>query len=234
MQRERLGVLRVELPEHGFVDLPLAGLGRRGFAAIIDFMLVLLCITVALLVLGFISGASLAASGPVLMSVAIALPVLLPMGAELLGSGASPGKRWMQLRVVGSDGHPASQGQLILRNIMRLIDFLPASYGLGLVMLAVTGRSQRLGDLVAGTLVVSEANDAFEHAGPALERQLPGVPPLLAQALQSLSEREADLEEEVFRERRTALLNRFRELRPDWGALEDEPLWNELLGSDKS
>ena len=147
MQRERLGVIRVELPEHGFIDLPLAGLGRRGFAAIVDLSLVLAVMMVVLVALGLMIGGGQAASPAVLVSVGIALPVVLPLAAELAGAGVTPGKRWMQLRVISSDGHPASSSQIVLRNIMRLVDFLPASYGLGLVLLAGTQRSQRVGDL---------------------------------------------------------------------------------------
>ncbi len=230
MQREHLGVIRVELPEHGYVDLPLAGLGRRGFAAIVDFSLVLLVLLLVLLSLGLLLGSAQAASTAVVASVAIAVPVVVPLIVELVGRGVSPGKRWMKLRVLGSNGHPATAGQLVLRNLLRLVDFLPASYGLGLVLLAATQNSQRLGDLVAGTLVVSEAPDAWEMSGgePRRRSELAGVPPALSQALSTLCSRREALDPEVFERRRATLLERFRTLRPDWNALDDESLWTEL------
>lgn len=230
MQPERLGVIRVELPEHGFVELPLAGLGRRGFAAMIDFALVMIVLALALLLVGFLVGTGRAASTPVLASVGIAVPVIVPLVAELSGGGVSPGKRWMRLRVIGSDGHPASKGQIALRNLLRLVDFLPASYGFGLVLLAATARTQRLGDLVAGTLVVSEAEDAWalSEAPATLPAALAGVPPALNRALSSLSDRRGELDPEVFERRRATLLERFRDLRPDWNALDDDNLWTEL------
>ena len=68
--------------------------------------------------------------------------------------GATPGKRMLGLRVVRESGAPISFGQSLLRNLMRAADILPFAYGFGLVSCMFTKKFQRLGDLVAGTLVV--------------------------------------------------------------------------------
>jgi hypothetical protein len=75
---------------------------------------------------------------------------------ELNWSGQSPGKRWVGLRVIRVDGTPISLSESLIRNLIRLIDFLPVSYGIGVVTMFITSQSRRLGDLAAGTIVVWE------------------------------------------------------------------------------
>jgi uncharacterized RDD family membrane protein YckC len=66
----------------------------------------------------------------------------------------TPGKIVMSLEVHTTDGAPARTGAIALRTILRVIDGLPAFYLVGLIAAAVTKRNQRIGDLVAGTVVV--------------------------------------------------------------------------------
>jgi uncharacterized RDD family membrane protein YckC len=68
--------------------------------------------------------------------------------------GATPGKWWARLRVVGVDGSPLSLNAVLTRNVMRLIDYLPVLYLLGGLSVLLTTNSQRLGDRLAGTTVV--------------------------------------------------------------------------------
>jgi hypothetical protein len=75
---------------------------------------------------------------------------------ELIWAGQSPGKRVVKLRVVRLDGTPASAGQIIIRNIVRLVDMFPGFYAVGLVVMFLNDQSRRLGDFAAGTLVVRE------------------------------------------------------------------------------
>lgn len=88
---------------------------------------------------------------------------------ELLWSGQTPGKRAVGIRVVTSGGYSLRLGDSLIRNLMRAVDFLPFMYGVGLLSLLLTRHSQRLGDLVAGTLVV------YQQAGAA-GRKLSGPP----------------------------------------------------------
>jgi hypothetical protein len=73
---------------------------------------------------------------------------------EWLWNGQTIGKRRAGLRVIGPDGEPARFTAVLIRNLLRPIDFLPTSYALGVAMMFLTPRSQRLGDLAAGTYVV--------------------------------------------------------------------------------
>jgi uncharacterized RDD family membrane protein YckC len=81
---------------------------------------------------------------------------------EVLASGRTPGKRWNGLRVVRSEGQPIGFLASATRNLLRLIDWLPSLYLVGMVSIFVTGRNQRLGDIVAGTVVVREHRAGIE------------------------------------------------------------------------
>jgi hypothetical protein len=75
---------------------------------------------------------------------------------EVVASGRTPGKRVCNLRVVRSGGQPVGFLASLIRNALRLIDFLPSSYLLGGILIVATQQNQRLGDIAAGTLVVRE------------------------------------------------------------------------------
>jgi len=68
--------------------------------------------------------------------------------------GATPGKMLLGLKVVRSDGERIGYKEALIRTVMRLIDLLPAFYIAGVISILLSSRNQRLGDRVAGTLVV--------------------------------------------------------------------------------
>lgn len=75
---------------------------------------------------------------------------------ETLLSGRTPGKMALQLRVVREDGAPGRFPDFLLRNLLRTADFLPAFFAVGLLSMFLDRKLRRLGDLVAGTVVVIE------------------------------------------------------------------------------
>ena len=77
---------------------------------------------------------------------------------EILWRGQTPGKRMMHIRVVKDSGRTLSASETILRNLMRIADQLPALYAVGILSALVTPQNQRLGDLMAGAIVVREAS----------------------------------------------------------------------------
>jgi len=85
---------------------------------------------------------------------------------EGLGQGRSPGKKILGLRVVRVNGAPATFTDSVLRNLLRAGDFLPLGYALGLCVVAFDARFRRLGDLVAGTMVVREESHAYRRPVP--------------------------------------------------------------------
>ena len=77
-----------------------------------------------------------------------------PVLFEVLNKGQTPGKAAMGLRVLHDDGTPINWGASMTRNVLRTVDFLPVFYGFGLVSCLLNRDFKRLGDLVAGTVVV--------------------------------------------------------------------------------
>ena len=89
---------------------------------------------------------------------------------ELLRDGQTPGKKVLRLRVLHSSGQPVSVRGSVIRNVLRIVDFQPAVTGvLGGGVMMLTGRSQRLGDLAADTIVVRD-DGAGEIAWPEAAR----------------------------------------------------------------
>jgi hypothetical protein len=75
---------------------------------------------------------------------------------ETIFRGRTPGKRLTHLRVVSDGGSVLGWRQSLLRNLLRMVDSLPAGYLIGVMAMLISPRVQRLGDLVAGTLVIRE------------------------------------------------------------------------------
>jgi uncharacterized RDD family membrane protein YckC len=78
---------------------------------------------------------------------------------EYLWNGQTPGKRMVHIRVVRMDGNPAGIVEVMVRNLVRIVDFLPSGYGLGLLVMFFNQEARRLGDFAAGTLVIKERAD---------------------------------------------------------------------------
>src|SRR5439155_7449084 len=82
---------------------------------------------------------------------------------EWLWNGQTPGKRLLKLRVIRDDGRPITLWEAIARNLLRIVDaapgFLLPVYSIGLVVIFLSNRDQRLGDVFAGAVVVRERQD---------------------------------------------------------------------------
>ncbi len=89
-----------------------------------------------------------------------------PVLFEVLRDGQTPGKKVMRLRVINANGTPVTWIASIVRNLMRTVDMLPFCYGFGLITSLVDTHSRRLGDLVAGTLVVYAEPAGKQSAAP--------------------------------------------------------------------
>lgn len=183
----QIGRLEVETPDHVVLRYDLAGGGNRGFAALVDFLLATLVFAGAAFAFSSVTGAIRA--GAAFFGVAVLVTFTLAWSyfvlLEWLWQGQTVGKRLFGLRVIREDGAPAGFVAVLIRNVIRVVDFLPALYGLGLLMIVFTPRSQRLGDLAAGTYVVRAPRPRLDYfslrtmtplaAGAAAEtRALPG------------------------------------------------------------
>jgi uncharacterized membrane protein SpoIIM required for sporulation/uncharacterized RDD family membrane protein YckC len=159
--------LDIETPELVVVSYTIAGVGSRAFAALIDY---LICIAamLAVLILGASLGFGFGARGNRTMSASLTIAFLV-LGQfavlwgyyvlfEGLADGQTPGKRYMRLRVVRDGGYSVTFSASAVRNLLRLVDLQPVfTYVVGLVSIMVTRSGKRLGDIVAGTIVVREA-----------------------------------------------------------------------------
>jgi uncharacterized RDD family membrane protein YckC len=79
---------------------------------------------------------------------------------EIIWNGQSPGKRLVGVRVMRENGYPVRPVDSVIRNLVRIVDWLPALYGLGVMTMLVNRRSRRLGDFASGTIVVRESSGA--------------------------------------------------------------------------
>jgi uncharacterized RDD family membrane protein YckC len=153
--------LRFETPERVALSLEVAGLGPRALAYLLDVLLVFLLWMTALLVYS-VSGdllrrlQALSGAGQLLALAAVLLSGWgWDVAWEVLGRGQTPGKRALGLRVVRADGAPVGPGESLARNLLRAVE-VPLGYAPGVLAVALGPRRQRLGDVVAGTLVVRE------------------------------------------------------------------------------
>jgi uncharacterized membrane protein SpoIIM required for sporulation/uncharacterized RDD family membrane protein YckC len=159
---ERISIIT---PDHIELDFELAGLGSRLMAGIID-LFVIVGVFLALLIGGIITGLTAlrfggAASGSVFAAIVIILFYAVIWGYfvffEALWRGQTPGKRVAGIRVVLDNGLPVGWRESALRNLVRAADMLPPPACLvGSIMILFSDRSKRLGDLLAGTMVIRE------------------------------------------------------------------------------
>lgn len=148
----------VETPERVRFRYRLAGPGRRGLAWLLDGVLRLMFLAAVALVVAALSGT------PTLMNVGLGVLSVIVFAVdwlygavfETLLGGRTPGKLALSLRVVHEDGSPATFPDYLLRNLLRAVDFVPALFGLGVLVMAIDPRFRRIGDWAAGTVVVVE------------------------------------------------------------------------------
>lgn len=146
---------RVHTPEGVALLLQPASLLPRALAWVIDLVIrVLLGIVLALL-LAFLGKAGF---GLIMMAVFL-LTWAYPVVCEGRW-GTSPGKWLLGLRVVAGNGAPLGWGAATTRNLLRVVDLLPMGYATGALCSLFDGRSRRLGDLVADTLVIHKPRAA--------------------------------------------------------------------------
>jgi uncharacterized RDD family membrane protein YckC len=168
----------IDTPENVSFGYEVAGIGSRFVAALID-NIILGILLVGLNIAVIVALASLAGDGSSIESglesaeedwvagLVIAIYALLNFAIwwgyymlfEWLWHGQTIGKRTTRIRVVRSDGAPVSFVPVAVRNLVRIVDFLPAGYGVGVITMFCNRQSRRLGDFAAGTLVVKDQGE---------------------------------------------------------------------------
>lgn len=155
--------VEVETPEQVAFSYSVAGVGSRAAALLIDYAI---CFTPGLLLYAalmasFQSLRRLAQTTPYLLALLLLAQFAVFWGYHVLyeglRDGQTPGKRRLGLRVVQDGGFGVTLGAAAVRNIVRLVDMQPALFHLvAIVSSSISKRGKRLGDIVAGTIVVQE------------------------------------------------------------------------------
>jgi len=155
--------LNIDTPENVVFGYEVVGIGSRFLAALIDTTIIglLLLATNAILILVVVGGFDdLSSASSFVLAILSLISFAFFWGYyiffEMTWNGSSPGKRQVGIRVIRADGTPITLAESVIRNLVRLVDFLPGAYGLGLVTMFIDSKARRLGDLAANTLVVRE------------------------------------------------------------------------------
>jgi len=230
--------LKIDTPEQVALELSVAGIGSRFLAVAVDTVLQVALTMTAVVGLSIVparvSGlASVALIGPAAAILAVFCVYWSYFAFfEAVWSGRTPGKRLAGIRVIKESGRPINTYEAIARNILRAVDFLPAMYGLGVVVMMFNRSSRRIGDYVAGTVVVHDRRT--EDLRPALTSTGPisGATESLARVnadelmlIEAYLERRPELDVHVRDQRARQIAGRITEktgLRPQAGQSVDK------------
>lgn len=169
--------IQVKTPEFVSLQFRIAGLGSRALAMIIDQIILTLLNIVVILLLVLLSESDLVfivGEGWIVAIWLIAL-FILNWGyffvSEYFYNGKTIGKNIIGIRVIQENGHSVTMLSAIIRNLLRIIDMLPTSYFLGMILVFFHSKHKRLGDMAAGTIVVHERKAKGKKKTP-LEKEV--------------------------------------------------------------
>ncbi|WP_138416775.1 RDD family protein [Aquibacillus sediminis] len=156
--------VKIQTPEYVALQFKPAGLGSRASAFIIDQSIIMVTNILFFMVI-FLAGRGVESfsstnASPWILALIILVFFLINWGyffvLEYFFGGRTVGKRWIGIRVIQDNGHSITLLSSLIRNLLRIIDSLPSAYFLGIIMIFFHSKHKRLGDLVAGTIVVYE------------------------------------------------------------------------------
>jgi uncharacterized RDD family membrane protein YckC len=164
--------LSIETPELVDIEMPLAGIGSRFIALLVDYLIW----GAGLLALIFISIIVLPAmhvfskhSEQWTIALVIFIVFLFQWGYftlfEAFWNGRTPGKRVARIRVIQRSGRAIGLFESMARNLVRYVDWFPGFYGVGIIAVFASRQHQRLGDMAAGTLVVRDRDTEMPEWG---------------------------------------------------------------------
>lgn len=165
-------LIYLQTPEGVELTLSPAGLISRSLAWLIDLLIRVVILLALSTLFSFLGDFG---SGLFLLTYFM-IEWLYPVIFELWKDGSTPGKKSMGLMVVQDDGTPVGMSASILRNLLRSVDFLPFFYVLGLLSCTIRKDCKRIGDIVAGTLVIYRHSDKEHQQLPEGESMMPAVP----------------------------------------------------------
>ena len=180
--------IRVRTTQNVFIEYPLASVGERIVAYLIDWIILIFYTIAIVAVLSTIE-----VEVWYIWLILIGVPMLFfSLLFEIFMNGQTPGKFAMKIKVVRLDGTPPAIGDYLMRWIFSFIDFYMLSGAVAVVIIAAGGKGQRLGDVVAGTSVVKLVEHhqiTTQHVFVPVEEQ---YVPTFAQVV-NLTEKDIDL-----------------------------------------
>lgn len=192
----------VETPENVRLAFRLAGPGSRAGAYAVDLGIRVAALY-AIVTATSIVLIPLAETG-LPMGVYLVVAFVLEWGYgclfEAFWNGQTPGKRAFGLRVINTEGYAIGFYEAMLRNLLRAADFVPLFYGAGFLVASSTRRMQRIGDLVAGTMVIRERRGQLGGDPEGLADHAPLEPGAFRHRYRP-SEKTLDVIEALFRRR---------------------------------
>jgi uncharacterized RDD family membrane protein YckC len=171
--------LFAETPEGIAILLRPAGAVPRSLAYALDWFIRFITFSIVAAILGGVKGVGVG----LMLIVYFGLEWLYPIVFELLPGSATPGKRVLGLQVMMDTGLPVTPSAAVTRNLLRVADFMPVAFAFGLLAMLLRRDFKRLGDIVAGTLVVHAAQVHLAGALPEAEPLAPRVPLTRAQQI---------------------------------------------------
>jgi uncharacterized RDD family membrane protein YckC len=141
-------------PEAVRLRADVAGVGSRSIAFILD-SLIQVALLIPVLFVPLADGLDGTGEAVAVVLVVFVVLWLYYPAFEWFWRGQTPGKRYQGIRVVRTDGQPAGLAPVLVRNLVRIVDVMLLPF-LALISMVITKRSQRLGDLAAGTMVIRE------------------------------------------------------------------------------
>jgi uncharacterized RDD family membrane protein YckC len=156
--------LTIDTPEQVHLEFVLAGIGSRFMAAFLDAVIELIVYLIVIFSALLGSWKIYDTSRSIWIQAILGLFFFCIYWGyhalfEALWKGQTPGKRWAGIRVIKDSGRPINTFEALARNLLRAVDFLPLFYGVGVLTMLLNSKNRRLGDYVAGTLVVHESSD---------------------------------------------------------------------------
>jgi len=161
--------LTITTPEHVPIRLEPAGAGSRFLAIFIDAFLInaIATTTYGIVAVFLPPGVALA----IYVTMSFFLTWAWHLWFETRKQGRTPGKRALKIRVIDARGLPVSLHQSLVRNITRVLDFIPLFYGAGAIAVLASPTRRRIGDILADTLVVRDAQPLVYRGQLASERR---------------------------------------------------------------
>ncbi len=161
---DSLDKLTIDTPEQIAIEFPLAGIGSRFLAIVFDSLLQFIGYVVLGLIAALALGGNLGRIWPSAWNWSAAVLILVVFCLywgyyaffETIWQGQTPGKRHAGIRVIKDTGRSITAFEAIARNLVRVVDQFPGVYAVGCVTMFLNKKSKRLGDFVAGTVVVHE------------------------------------------------------------------------------